>query len=123
MLTKVNTRENIHFIQGRFSNRKSNTLHNILKANCQLFFLAQFARLYIVLSCTLSLTEFVRLYFVLQPQVFQLVVRQPLTQVVFFAVALILDLSLCLSVSLSLCLSVSLSLCLWIKEIELGGLP
>ena len=45
-------------------------------------------RLYFVLPCTLSLTEFVRLYFVLQPQVFQLVVRQPLTQVVglFFAV-------------------------------------
>ena len=39
-------------------------------------------RLYFVLPCTLSLIEFVRLYFVLQPQVFQLVVRQPLTQVV-----------------------------------------
>ena len=39
-------------------------------------------RLFFVLPCTLSLTEFVRLYFVLQPQVFQLVVRQPLTLVV-----------------------------------------
>ena len=67
-------------LRGRFSNRKSNTLHNILKANCQLFFLTQFVRLFFVLPCTLSLTEFVRLYFVLQPQVFQLVVRQPLTQ-------------------------------------------
>ena len=69
--------------RGRFSNRKSNTLHNklILKANCQLFFLTQFVRLYFVLPCTLSLTVFVRLYFVLQPQVFQLVPRQPLTQV------------------------------------------
>ena len=68
----------------RFSNRKSNTLHNklILKANCLLFFLTQFVRLYFVLPCTLSLTVFVRLYFVLQPQVFQLIPRQPLTQVV-----------------------------------------
>ena len=76
--------------RGRFSNRKPNTLHNklILKANCQLFFLTQFVRLYFVLPCTLSLTVFVRLYFVLQPQVFQLVPRQPLTQVVrlFFTV-------------------------------------
>ena len=57
---------------GRFSNRKSNTLHNklILKANCQLFFLTQFVQLYFVLPCTLSLTVFVRLYFVLQPQSF-----------------------------------------------------
>ena len=39
-------------------------------------------RLYFVLPCTLSLIEFVRLYFVLQPQIFQLVPRQPLTQVV-----------------------------------------
>ena len=45
-------------------------------------------RLYFVLPCTLSLTVFVRLYFVLQPQVFQLVLRQPLTQVMglFFTV-------------------------------------
>ena len=45
-------------------------------------------RLYFVLPCTLSLTVFVRLYFVLRPQVFQLVPRQPLTRVVFFAVQL-----------------------------------
>ena len=75
--------------RGRFSNRKSNTLHSklILKAN---FFLTQFVRLYFVLPCTLSLTVFVRLYFVLQPQVFQLVPRQLLTRVVrlFFTVQL-----------------------------------
>ena len=78
--------------RGRFSNRKSNTLHNklILKANCQLFFLTQFVRLHLVLPCTLSLTVFVWLYFVLQPQVFQLVPWQPLTQVVrlFFTIQL-----------------------------------
>ena len=31
---------------GRFSNRNSNTSHNILKANCQLFSLTQFGRLF-----------------------------------------------------------------------------
>ena len=48
-------------------------------------------RLYFVLPCILSLTEFVRLYFVLRPQVFQLVFRQLLTEVVrlFFAVQLL----------------------------------
>ena len=39
-------------------------------------------RLYFVLPCTLSLTVFVRLYFVLRFQVLQLVLWQPLTQVV-----------------------------------------
>ena len=45
-------------------------------------------RLYFVLPCTSSLTVFVPLYFVLRPQVFQLVPRQPLTQAVrlFFVV-------------------------------------
>ena len=51
----------------RFSNR--NTIHNILKADCQLFFLTQFVRLYFVLPCTLSLTVFVQLYFVLRPHI------------------------------------------------------
>ena len=47
-------------------------------------------RLYFVLPCTLYLTVFVWLYFVLRPHLFQLVPRQPLTQVVrlFFAVQL-----------------------------------
>ena len=63
---------------------------NILNANYQLFFLTQFVRLYFALPCTLYLTVFVRLYFVLRPQVFQLVARQSLTQVVrlFLAVQL-----------------------------------
>ena len=89
---KVNTYNNNwrkHYIyilfRRRFSNRKSNTLHNnYIKVNCQLFFFTQFVRLYFVLPCTLSLTIFV------QPQVFQLVPQQPLTQVVrlFFTVQL-----------------------------------
>ena len=75
-----------------------------MKANCQLFFFTQLVRLYFVLPCTLSLTVFVRLYFVLQTQVFQLIPRQRLTQVVrlFFAVQFPIIQPLFYSSSLSL---------------------
>ena len=76
----MTTGENIiHFIQGEDFQRESETHYilNILKANCQRFCLTQFVRLYFVLPCTLSLTVFVWLNFVLRPQVFQPVPLQP----------------------------------------------
>ena len=65
--------------KGRFSNRKWNTLNNILKANCQLFFLTQFVRLFLsyhAFCLYLYLCRYISIY------IFQLVHRQPLTQAV-----------------------------------------
>ena len=93
MLAKLNAQNNNtrkhYYILFRetCSNRKSNTLHNILKANRKLFFLTLFMRISFVLPRTSSLPVFARLYFELRSQVSQLVLRQPLTRVVLLFLA------------------------------------